>query len=81
MGRNFRARTSAGRNFRGSSLGRAALEATDLSYTYLWRTNLRRTNLPTPPSTIAAIRMSDENWRPEWQDEHDKKQRWDDKAY
>jgi Pentapeptide repeats (8 copies) len=60
----------------GASLENADIEATDLTEAHLWRTNH-----PTPPTTVAAIRMSRETWLPEWRVVPGKSQPWDDKAY
>jgi Pentapeptide repeats (8 copies) len=62
-------------DLQGASFEEAALHATDLSHAYLWRTN------STPPPSVSAIRMSGESWLPQWIDENEKRQPWDDKAY
>ena len=59
----------------GASFANSTIEAADLSHSYLWRTNR-----PTPPSKLAAIRMSGgEVWLPEWWSGENRP--WDDKAY
>lgn len=65
-----------GAQLQGASFGDANLEATDLSEAYLWRTNR-----PTSPSAVLAIRMSGESWAAEWSDKDGKRQPWDDKVY
>jgi len=68
----------------GVPLQLASLEATDLSGAYLWRTNRSE-----PPWTVSAIRMSGENWLPQWIDARAQRggvieggrDPWDDKAY
>jgi uncharacterized protein YjbI with pentapeptide repeats len=66
----------------GGSLEGAALEATDLSATYLWRTNLKT------QSKVTSVKLSgDETWLPVWGYVtgfgymNMKPQLWDSKAY
>ncbi len=71
----LRGASFGGADLQGASFEHAILEAIDLSGAYLWRTNR-----PTPPSTVAAVRMSGETWLPLWED-FGQDRPWDDKAY
>ena len=71
----LQARRSLARSSRARTFQQADLDAVDLSDAYLWRTN--RSSSP----LVAAIRMSGDDWLPEWMGEDANNWRWDDRTY